>query len=233
MIGLDKKDNEILDLIWKKPLHTSELARQLGIKRTTLTYRLQRFVKSGFVESTTSGRKSLYSPKFNKTGAKNHFQIFKGREIASAYREFFDLPKNSIILSVQGSGAANAEMRNLPRSFITEAHRVFKKKGIILKGFSNEKAFKAFEKIEKPLIKSHIGRSLGIKVFNNNLFTCKGEIMVASKLLLLGNPEAKKVILIKDKEIVQVVYDVLTLLFELLEDTSTFDLNSYLKKTYF
>jgi hypothetical protein len=53
--------------------------------------------------------------------------------------------------------------------------------------------------------------------------------MSTKKLLLLSNPIAKQVVVIKDKGITEIVYDILDLVFEILDGRNTFDLNNYLR----
>ena len=233
MVGLDDTDKKILKSLGKSPLHPSALARQTGLGRTTISYRLKRLGRLGLVRKSTMGRKSVWNIVFRNDGINNYFKIYRSKDILKAYNQILDLPKHTIILSAQGTGAVEGEFKNLPPSFIQEAHRVFKRKKIILKGFSNKEALKSFFQIKQTLIKSHIGRSLGVKVFNDNKFSSDGEVMSTKYFLLLSNPKAKQVVVVKDPGITKLIHDILELLFELMEGTPNFDLNTHLEKTHF
>jgi DNA-binding Lrp family transcriptional regulator len=235
MISTDAIDDKILRLLTHSPLHPSELARKSDLHRTTINYRLQRLEKRNLIKHTTQGRKTIYSLDFKKAekqNARKYVQEYSGENIIKAYRELLTVPRNSIILSAQGSGAVAGELTRLPHGFINEAHRIFKRKKILLKGFSNKKSLAAFDHISKELIRSHIGRSLGIKILDKDIFTGNGEILAAKNLFVLANPGAKKAIVVKEKEIARTLYDLMSVLFEFLEKTPGFDLNTYLKETY-
>jgi len=229
MIGLDKIDNAILKLLSEESLHSSEISRRIKVLRTTVQYRLNRLSGLGLVKKTIYGRKSIWKMIYKNKHNKNYYRIYKGNDIVQAYRQLLNLPQNTLILVVQGSEAAKSELDNLPLLFIKEAHSVFKKKKIIMRGISNKKSLELFDKLEKDMIESHIGRPQGLKIFSNDKFLTAGEIMSTEKLLLFANPKLQTAVIIKDREMTQVIHDILRLIFELLDNDKTFDLNNYLK----
>lgn len=232
MIGIDEIDNKIIKLLDEKPLHPSEISRKLGILRTTIQYRLNRLHRAGLAKKTIKGRKSIWQPIYKNAHNKNHYRVYRGADIVRAYQQFLSLPRHTFILGVQGSEAARNEFNNLPPLFIKEAHKVFKRKGIIMKGISNEKCLGLFDELNKDMIKSHIGRTQGLKIFSDDKFLASGEIMSTEKLLLLSNPKSKFALVIKDEGITKIVNDTLKIIFGLLDDSKTFDLNRYLKTKY-
>ncbi len=229
MIGMDNLDNKILVLLGREAIYPSEISRKLGILRTTIQYRLSRLHRAGLVEKNIIGRKSLWRPVFRNTHNKNHYRIYKGGDIVQAYRQLLNLPSQSTILAVQGTGAAKSEFDNLPLLFIKEAHKILKRKGIIMKGISNEKSVKLFDNLNADIVRSHIGRPQGLKVFSDEKFTASGELMSTAEFLLLSNPKTKVALVIKDVGVTKIVNDAMKLLFELMEGSKNFDLNSYLK----
>ena len=229
MLALDNLDNKILGLIGKQGLHPSEISRKIGALRTTIQYRLKRFERSGFAVKRSEGRKTVWSAVFRREHNKSRFRVYKGKDIIHAYGQLLSLPVGTTILSVQGSQAARGEFISLPPLFIKEAHRVFKRKNIILKGMTNEKALSVFKGLDESLIQSHIGRTLGVRLFRDNHFLGTGEIMSTEKFLLLSNPIVGQAVVVKDGGIASVVYDVLDLVFEILDGRNTFDLNDYLR----
>jgi len=229
MLVLDNLDNKILTTISKQELHPSEMGRRLGTSRTTIQYRLKKMEELGFAKKRTAGKKTLWSSVFRQEHNKKHFKTYKGNDSLQAYRQLLSLPAETIVFSIQGNRAAKGEFSALPEQFIKEAHRVFKRKGLIIKGIANEEALRAFTGFEKSLLQSHVGRTLGIKLFHDNHFLGSGEIFSTKKLLILSNPVAKNAVVIKDKGITEIVYDLLELMFIMLDGRSTFDLNQYLR----
>jgi len=231
MIGTDNLDAKLLRLLGEKPLHPSEISRKLGVVRTTIQYRLGRLSKASLARKTIRGRKSIWQPVYKNIYNKNRYRVFIGKDIIHAYKQLFKLPHQTVILAIQGSEAAKSSLDNLPALFIKEAHKIFKKREIIMKGISNEKTLGHFNKLDKDMINSHIGRPQGLKMFSDNKFLTSGEVMSTEKFLLLSNPQSRFVLVIKDWGLTKIVNDTLELLFELLDGKNTFDLNSYLKKT--
>lgn len=229
MILLDELDNKILTLISKQKIHASEMARQLGVSRTTIQYRLKKIEELGLAQKRISGRKTLWSVVVRTEHNKSHFRIYRGADFVQSYKQLLSLPAQTTIFAIQGSSAAKGELNTLPVEFIKESHKIFKKKKIVLKGVTNEKTLHAFTSTDKSLIQSHVGRTLGIKLFHDSHFLGSGEILSTKKLLLLSNPVAKQAIVIKDKGITEIVYDTLDLIFEVFDGKNTFDLNSYLR----
>lgn len=229
MIGLDNLDNKILKLLGEEPAHTSELSRKTGVLRTTVQYRLNRLLRAGLVRKNKKGVASVWQPVYRNPHNKSLCQIYRGKDIIYAYEQLLSLPSQTLIFSIQGSSAARGEFKKLPSAFIKKAHRVFKRKMLVMKGASNKKALEGFNDINKTLIKSHVGRPQGIKMFFGNEFTAPGELMSTEKFLLLANPEQDFAVVIKDKGITKVINDTMKIFFDALGDEKTFDLNYYLK----
>ena len=229
MIGVDHLDNRILKLLGAKELHPSEISRKLGVLRTTVQYRLNRLYHAGLARKTISGRKSIWQPIYKNTHNKNHYRVYRDKDIIQAYKQFLILPRQTIILAIQGSDAAKSEFDNLPTLFIKEAHKILKRKGIVMKGISNEKSLRLFDKLSGDMIKSHIGRAQGLKMFSGDRFLAPGEIMSTESFLLLVNPKSQYALVIKDPGVTKIINDTLKVLFELLDGDRTFDLNHYLK----
>jgi len=229
MVSIDDLDNKILKLLGKEPTHPSEISRKLGVLRTTIHYRLNRLYHAGLARKTISGRKSIWRPIYKNTHNKNYYRIYKDGDIIQAYKQLLILPRQTIILAIQGSDAAKSEFDSLSPLFIKEAHKIFKRRGIVMKGISNEKSLGLFDKLSRDMIKSHIGRAQGLKMFSDDKFLAPGEIMSTENFLLLVNPKSQYALVIKDRGVTKVVNDTLKVLFELLDGDKTFDLNRYLK----
>lgn len=229
MIGTDHLDDKILRLLGKQPLHSSEISRKLSILRTTIQYRLSRLNRAGLVRKTVKGRKTIWQPIYRNTHNKNQYRVYKDKDIVQAYRQLTTLPRNTVILAIQGTAAAMNVFDNLPSLFIKEAHRIFKRKEIIMRGITNEKSLESFTKLDKDMVNSHIGRPQGLKMFSDNNFLSSGEIMSTENFLLLSNPLSRFALVIKDRGITKAVNDTLKVIFDLLDNRNNFDLNYYLK----
>lgn len=229
MIGQDKLDEKILDLLGKEPSYPSVISRDLGVLRTVIQYRLKRLSKAGLIEKRVEGRRSVWSPIYMKEHNKNLYRLYKGREITQAYKHFFDLPHQSIVFAIQGSEAVKSEFKNLPELFIKEAHKKQRSKGIIIKGILSKKALSVFKNLSTTMLKSHIGRTTGVKTYDDEKFSGSGEIMSTPKMLLLANPQKRLAFIIKDPEITKIINEMFKTLFDLLEGNKNTDLNQLLK----
>ena len=69
-------------------------------------------------------------------------------------------------------------------------------------------------------------------MFSNDSFNGYGEIISTKKFITFANQKNKKAIIITDKEIVKIFYEMMNLLFESLSNKSSFNLNSYIKEVY-
>ena len=229
MLGMDTADAKILRLLGDAPVHPSEISRRLGLVRTTVQYRLARLARAGLAEKAIVGRKSVWRATYPNGHNKNHYRAYVGDEILQAYAQLLTLPRGTVVLSVQGEGAAKGEFASLPKAFIREAHAAFKRRGIVMLGVSNEKVLALFDTLDSDMIRSHIGRPQGLKIFSDGKFLASGEIMSTEHLLILANPTSRLAIVIKDKGIAKIVNDLLAAFFDLLDADKSFDLNRYLK----
>lgn len=222
-------DDKIVNSLKESPAHPSILAKKLNLPRTTISYRLNRLEKYKIVSMQTKGRKSLWYISSSTPSSYGPITIYKEREIENAYAQLLDLPKGSVIMSIQCAGAAHGEITSLPESFIRKAHNTFKNRNFIMKGISNESVIKYMKSVDKKLIKSHIGRGVGLKLFSNQFFTGDGEIFVSEKFILIANPSQKIAVVCKDNGIINALKDTFTTLYDLLEDIKIFNINQYFK----
>jgi len=223
-------DNKILNLLDKKTSYPSLISRELGILRTTVQYHLNKLEKIKLINKKIIGRRTMYSIAYNKKGNKNLYKIYSGKDgLIQAYYQLFKIPKESTILVIQGSESAKNELLNLPDRVIKEFHRIVKRKKIIMRGISNKKILKYLDSMKKDMTMSHIGRTQSFRIVSDNRFLSSAEIFSTQKSILLSNPKSKTAIIIKDKEMVMIINDILSFVFELIENNKTFDLNRYLK----
>lgn len=223
-------DSKILNLLGKKPSYPSSIAKDLGFLRTSINYHLTNLEKNKLIKKEKIGRKTIYSIVYEKKGSKDLYKLYTGKDgLIQAYYQIFKLPKKSIILVIQGSESAKDELLNLPSNLIKESHKIVKKKNLIMKGISNKKILESLDSMKKDMMASHIGRTQSFRIVSDSKFLSSAEIFSTNKFILLSNPKNKKALIIKDKEIVKIINDTLSFIFEFMENYKTFDINNYLK----
>lgn len=161
---------------------------------------------------------------------KSLFQIYKGDDFVECYKPIGMLKKESMIYVVQGKMAAKGELRNVPEDLMISLHALIKRRRITMKAVANEAILQEFSSLSKRLKKSHIGRPQGVKLIDNK-FLSAGEIFVTHTYVAIVNPEKKTGIVIKDKEIVSLLHDFMTLFFSVSEKLESFNLNEHIAKT--
>jgi len=230
IIGLSPADRKILTSLKQGSLHPSEIARRTGISRTTAAYRLQKLSRLGLTTKKVAGRKSIWDRSFIRTGKGDGVQIYTGEEFRHAYEHLFSLPGKSVIFCAQGDRSAICDTEVLGEHFIKQAHKIFKRKQLIMRGIGNQKVLRFFDSLNPDYVKSHIGRTTGVKVFSGNILLGTGEIMFTRKFLIFSNPAKQFALVITDKEIVNLAFDTISILFDSIGEMKTFDINDYLTK---
>ena len=211
MIILDKKDKQILSILKKGPYYPSLISKKTGIVRTTVNYRLCKLHTYKYVDRHTQGKKVIWQIVPGNIFGKEHFRLYKENEIVNGYNELLRLPKNTVILSIQGYNAARNELRHLPHYFIKEAHRVFKRKNIVIRGIVNKKSLECFKDLQGAMIQSHTGRGMGLTLLEGDILLGSGECMATNDMLLLANPEKRTVLIVKDRDITEIFYQILNI----------------------
>jgi hypothetical protein len=227
-------NRDILKALGARKLTAADIARKIGYPRTTIQFRLKGLLRERLIsKSAYVGRKIFYSVNakaVNEARGSRLIQIFTGTNIIHGYSDFVDAPKNSIIYSIQGAIAVKRILKALPTDFIKEAHRKFKRRGVILKGFANKKSLSMFSEIDTEMVKSHSGRSVGVKLIEGGIFEGPCELLCSMSSLLISDLEKRRAILLKDKDVVGLMFEILSLLYSSSEHIRVFSLNEYLNK---
>lgn len=231
VLRLSDADRRILARLARAPLHTSVLAREVGVPRTTVAYRLRQLKERGLVERHTVRRKPFWRLSFRPGRRAGWCRTFRGGEIVQVYSELLSLPRNSVVYCIQGRDAPAAEFAVLPHELIQRLHRAYKSRRILFRCISNTEILQVFQRVrlDRTMIASHIGRLVSAKLFTNGLFLGSGELVVTRNFVLLTNPKTRVAVRIRDDGIVDIVYDLLSLLFDVIEPVDSFDLNRYLQ----
>lgn len=230
MIIMDDIDTKILNSLSKKSNNPSLLAKELSIPRTSISYRLLKLKKIHKINSFIVGRKTMWCLNLNKTHSKSLFQIYEDYKFLECYKQINTLKRNSFVYVIQGKNAAQAELINIPEELILNIHKTIKKKHITMKAITNQLILEEFLNLSKKLKESHINRQQNIKLIDK-IFISSGELFVTDSYISITNPKKRKGVIIKDKDIVIMFYDLMRLLFSLSDKLENFDLNSYIRKT--
>ena len=229
MIILDYLDTQIISHLRKGSSHASLLARELNEPRTSIAYRLGRLEENKKVLSYTKGRKTMWQIHEERIHNKSLIREFRGQEFLQCYTILETLPPKSTVYAVQGADSVKASLRSVPDTMTKNIHRLFKRREIVLRAIANKKVLENIETMSDSLRKSHTGRPQSIKLLDAK-FLSSGEIFVTETFISIINPEKRIGIVIKDKGIVMLLYDMMALLFSLSERIESFDLNAYIGK---
>jgi hypothetical protein len=157
-------------------------------------------------------------------------EVFTGPQLVQAYKYLTEAPRQSVIYSIQGAEAIKNAFKILPEDLIKSAHRRYKRKNIILKGFTNKQSLSTMEGLDEEMVQSHIGRTVGLKLVEGDIFLGSCELLCIQSALLLINTAKKRAIVIKDKEVAYLLFEILSMLYNISDDIQVFSLNDYLKK---
>jgi hypothetical protein len=213
-------DDRIMDALGEKPRGVSELARKLGEGRTTIAYRLKKLHEGGEAHQAKRGKYNAavwelcYRPE--RTRAK--IQVFSDRAWVRAYASLFSLPSGSVIYTVQGKQALYDGFRAIPREFIIRTRRMYKRKGIVIKGVINRNYLPVFNSIDNEMIAAHAdGGGLGARTVASKKFAGAGELIATKECAIFTHPGKRRSILIKDEAMVEAFYEAMEELFDLME----------------
>ena len=117
-----KEDSLIIRKLKLRPMHPSEISREINIPRTTIAYRLKMLEKSKIVKHKTVGRKCVWEMNFVKNN-NELFSYYHGDDFENAFAECLKIKKASVVLSVQGVDAAIYELKNVSRALVFKVHR--------------------------------------------------------------------------------------------------------------
>ena len=235
MFGISLTDKKIISALNGKKLSVTDIAKVSNLVRTTVQYRIKGLLREKIVyKSNIIGRRVLYMLNkaiVNEARNSHLFEVFTGYNILHAYRYFFDAPKNTIIYSVQGVEAINRIIKILPREFLKEAHQKQKRKNIIIKGFSNRQVLSMLNKLNIEKLESHIGRGVGLKFINEDLFLGSCEVLSIKTALLITDTQRKKTILIKDKVITSFLHEIFSVFYNNFDKGEVFRLDHFFRET--
>lgn len=226
-------DKKIIKALGASRLDAYSLSVKIGLGKTTTQYRLNKMVKLGLIERFfISDRKILYGTTkkaANEVHDSRLIEVFTGLNVTRAYESFIESRRKSSIYSVQGTGAIRLLLAGLPTKFIKEAHMRHKHKSVLIKGFVNENAKSVIQTMRPDLIKSHTGRTVGLKLVSGNVLRGDGEILCSKSAVMFHNTRKRRAIVIKDQEISEFIYEILDFSYN-ESSMPTFPLNDFLSK---
>lgn len=219
MASVSALDEKILAELDHAPASASALARSLAVPRTTILYRLQRLQTLKRIEAGKGrGMEKLWKRHYQTSIGKSSFMVFEGNTFWKVYSEQWKLKKGSTIYEIACAETIEDTLKKLPRSFILESQRRIRQRQIIVRSILHESATKLLEQFDSELLRAHRGRTLGIKQYlSRKLFRGAGQIIVAHSFIILINTKVRRSVLIRDRQLVAMLFDILSLLFDLIE----------------
>lgn len=215
--------------IEKKARTTAELARILKVSRTTLVYRLGKMESEHKIMIRKNAKGALlWFPVYDQSHGKASVSIYVGHTFVRAYTALWKLKKGSIVYAIYGKKSVRAELRHISRTFMLESQRRIRNRKIITKAIINQDAIAVLSTFNDELLKAHTNRSRGTCTYTSTqFFHSTGEVIVARSFILLIDVSKRRSVLIRNKEIASLTWDIAQLLFDLLEfsmPTKQFDI---------
>jgi DNA-binding MarR family transcriptional regulator len=229
-----KKDQSIIRAIGATLISASKIAEKTGFGRTTVSYRLKLMEKEGLVSrKRVHGREVLYTVNkraVNQARESRLIEVFEGSQILQAYRTMVYAKPKSVVYSVQGLDALRKLFKIFPEDYLAKVHRIQKRRNILLEGFVNKQAVDFLKDVDAKKIQSHIGRAVGVKLIEGDLFLGPCEVLCSKSAFLICNLKKKQAIILKEKQMAGLLFEILALLYHISDQVRVFHLNDYLKR---
>lgn len=226
-------DKKIVKALGASRLNAYSLSQKIGLGKTTVQYRLNKMAKFGLIERfVISDRKITYGTTKKATNEIHDsrlVEVFTGANVTKAYESFIESRRQSSIYSVQGTSAIQLLLKDLPNKFVKEAHARYKHKSILIKGFINENAKAIIQNMRSDIVKSHTGRTVGLKLLNGNILRGDDEILCSKSAVMFHNARKRRAIVIKDRGISEFIYEILDFSYNEY-NVPIFPLNDFLAK---
>lgn len=233
MNGANPIDRNIVKSIGSGSLSASEISRKTHVSRTTISYHLKGLLSRKMIsKSAIVGRKILYSVNkkaINEARESRLVEVFTSQDMIHAYRYFFEAPKNTPIYSIQGHDAIYKISKILPPDFIKKAHVTQKRRSIIIRGFAPKSVLPILKSLDKDLIQSHIGRTVGLKLVDNGVLMGDCEILCRKTIFLISDTTKKRALILKDKSITKFLYEIMAMFYDNYDNAKIIRLNDFLK----
>lgn len=230
----NKIDTKIIDFLGNKKMNATKISKKLVLGRTTIQYRLQKLVREKVLHREKGFKHEvLYSINrniLNISGNSRQLGAFSDKNIIRAYKYITELPKDNVIYSIQGKEAVRNIFKILPNDFIKSAHSTYRRKRFIIKGIINKNTINDINGMDKEMAKSHIGRTVGLRLIDGNILNGPCELISCKSVFLISNTEDRKTFIIKDKNIVTFLYEIFAMLYETSDNIRIFNLNDYFKQ---
>jgi hypothetical protein len=158
--------------------------------------------------------------------------VFEGDEFAQVPRMLALLKKGSVVYNIIGTKAMRLNFKNVPEASILESQRLIKRRRLIIKMILHDEGLAFTRTLDDSIIQAYSGRTLGYKGFvSRTLFSGAGEVIVTSSFILISNLKNRRTVIIRDRPMVALIYEMLALLFDTLgtaTPTRIFDFQKHL-----
>jgi hypothetical protein len=134
-----------------------------------------------------------------------------------------------------GTQAVRLSYKKVPEATILESQRMIKQRRLVIKTILHEDALGQTKVASDAVLKALSGRSFGCKGFlSRTLFSGAGEIIVSSSFIIIQNVESRHSVVLRDRHMASLVYEILAMLFDTLEvvtPSRVFDFQKHIDTT--
>ncbi len=241
MIGFNEKDSAILTVLGKRACNMLAIAQATDIHERTVAYRLHKLRKLGVVEVELSkGKQKVWRLSNPRRGRSPDIEVYRGRyETARAQQIFWSTPKNAIIYWVSGYEYANLQNKSPVFDEVgRKSQATYRRRGVILKSIAHTKALEKFSEMLNPsahFLEGRRKRSLATTFIHSRpslLGPCA--YAIAPHAIYITNVKKDFALVIREKAIVTLFYEMASLLYELVEyacDARFDDMNEVVERT--
>jgi DNA-binding Lrp family transcriptional regulator len=222
MLGLDPTDQALLRTLARAPQSASSLARTTGISRPTVNYRLKRLHQLQYVQRTrVSGCELEWRSSVAQERGRALHAVYYGDDIARAYAGLTRVPRGSIIYALCGTKyvALTAEKYDTYRTH--EIRMSYQARNLFIRNLIGE-GIGAITVAHTSKRRSEFAKQTRKRFEENTVyphpsFKGSGMYCVTKKFILIVNESRRTAIVIKDRELVDMLYETMRLLFSILD----------------
>lgn len=181
--GLLRKENEPV-IRWK----SVPLSRVRGLTRSMLN-EVEQFIKDEEIpEDIDAGEVGL--------------RVYRGRkQIMRAYELLLEVGVSERIYYLQGNTSAAHQIEHIDKEYVTDFHKRFQKKKIIMETVNGEAIVPLLKSLDKEYLLSHKDRLLVVSLVADEFITMSLDLVIIRDQILLVVPEQEVVIFIRNEHI--------------------------------
>jgi hypothetical protein len=222
MIGSDELDTKILRSLVRSSATVPELARTLGISKTTTEYRLKRLLALKSVErKCIPGRPPVikWTIGSSRLQFKNYVSIYRNQDMVRAAAALMRVRKKTTIYLIEGKKAieiTNHKSSNKPMSI--KLQNMFRRRQIINKIIVHPDTPQTMLRVKnETYIKARKKRVIDMRFLPHRSLLGPGYYIFAPNMIVIFSEAKKYAVVIRDEPVTRMLYDMIALLFDNLD----------------